>query len=81
MLKCKIGKEKNVKITCSGTAHELMLETSMLIQQIYQYIHKANPEAAKGYRSQLLIMMLKPESPVWETSETKEDNHENQETH
>lgn len=68
MLKCKICKGKNIRVQASGTAQELMLETSALIQQVYQSIRKENPEAAKGYRSQLLIMLLKTESPVWKTN-------------
>ena len=54
-----------------------MLETSALIQQVYQSIREQNLEAAKGYRSQLLIMLLKTESPVWKANEIKEDSHEN----
>lgn len=68
MLKCKIGKGKGVRVQASGTADELMVETGMLIQQVYQSIREQNPEAAKGYRSQLLILLLKTESPVWKTN-------------
>lgn len=65
MLKCKIGKEKSIRVQATGTAQELMLETGMLIQQVYRSIREQNPEAAKGYRIQLLTLLLDPKSPVW----------------
>ena len=68
MLKCKICKGKDIKVQASGTADELMVETGMLIQQVYQSIRKQNPEAASGYRKQLLILLLSPDSPVWKTN-------------
>lgn len=73
MLKCKIRKGYGIKVEAAGTADELMVETGMLIQQVYQFIRKQNPDAASGYRKQLLILQLAPDSPLWKPIETKEE--------
>ena len=66
MIKCHINKQKNkVWVHTSGTAQDLMVESSLLIQQIFQGIHAQNPEAAQGYKNHLLGTLLDPSSPVW----------------
>ena len=66
MLKCNINKEKNrVRIKANGTPHVLMVEAACLIGDIYHHIHAKAPDAAKQFRSELLVALLDPESPVW----------------
>lgn len=77
MLKCKIRKGYGINVKATGTAEELVRETGMLIQQVYQSIRKQDPEAASGYRKQLLILQLAPDSPLWKPIETMEERHEN----
>lgn len=67
MLKCNIDQKKDkIQVETSGTAQNMMVETAVLIQQVFQGINAQNPEAAKGYKSHLLGLLLDPESPVWE---------------
>jgi hypothetical protein len=70
MIKCNIKRDGHVRVKASGTAHDLTVETSALIEDIYQSIHQQNPEAAKGYKNTLIGILLDPNSPVW-----KEPNH------
>lgn len=65
MLKCNIKKGGMVRVKASGTAQDIMVETCALIQVVYRDIKKQNPEAAKGYKNQLLVMLLDADSPVW----------------
>lgn len=66
MLKCHVNKKKGHNwVKAAGTAQELMVETAALIENTYQAIHQQNPEAAKGYKNNLLGMLLDPKSPVW----------------
>lgn len=71
MIKCNIKREGYIKVKSTGTAYDLMLETAVLIQTIYQNIKQANPEAAQGYRRNLMGLLLDPKSPVWK--EKKDD--------
>lgn len=71
MLKCNIKREGHVRVKASGTAQDLMVETSALIHEIYSQIKKQNPEAASGYKMVLLGTLLAPDSPVW-----KEGDHD-----
>lgn len=71
MIKCNIKREGHVRVKASGTAQELMVETAAMIQEIYQTINAQNPEAAQGYKNNLLGTLLDPSSPVW-----KENDHE-----
>lgn len=71
MIKCNIKREGHVRVKASGTAQELMVETAAMIQEIYQTINTQNPEAALGYKLNLLGTLLDPSSPVWE-----EKNHD-----
>lgn len=76
MLKCHVNKKKGHSwVKAKGTAQEVMVETAMLIQQTYQDIHQQNPEAAHGYKNNLLGTLLDPKSPVW-----KEESHESKRT-
>lgn len=71
MIRCNISSKKaKIWVRGNGTAEEMMVETSVLIQQLFQNIHRQNPEAARGYKNHLLGMLLDPESPVW-----KENDH------
>ena len=66
MIKCHINKKKDkVWAKTSGTAQDMMVETAVLIQQIFQGIHAQNPEAAQGYKLNLLGTLLDPNSPAW----------------
>ncbi len=65
MLKCKIKRGGYVRINATGTAEDLMVETGALIQEIHNNIKKKNPEAAVGYKSHLIGLLLAPDSPVW----------------
>ncbi len=71
MLKCNIKREGHVRVKTSGTAQDLMVETSVLIHEIYHNINQMNPEAAKGYRRHLMGLLLDPKSPVWQTADNK----------
>lgn len=71
MIKCNIKREGHVRVKTSGTAQDLMVETAVLIQQIFQGINAQNPEAAQGYKNHLLGTLLDPSSPVWK--EKKDD--------
>lgn len=70
MLKCKIKKGGTLRVKASGTAEDLMLETCAMIQDVYEGIKRQNPEAAKGYKNHLIVMLLNADSPVW-----KGDDH------
>lgn len=66
MLKCHVNKKKGHNwVKAQGTAQDVMVETSVVIQQVYRGIHQQNPEAAKGYKEHLIGMLLDPDSPVW----------------
>lgn len=66
MLKCNINKaKKKVWVKGNGTAHDLMVETATLIKDIHHHIHEKAPDAAQGYKTALLAMLLDPDSPVW----------------
>lgn len=66
MLKCNIDRKKNrIRIKAKGTAHDLMLETSAMIADIYRHINAAAPDAAQGFKNALVGMLLDPKSPVW----------------
>lgn len=72
MIKCNINKAKGkVNVKGNGTAQDLMVETAVLIQQIFQGINATNPEGAQGYKNRLLGTLLDPSSPVWK--EKKDD--------
>lgn len=68
MLKCKIKREGTIRVKATGTAHDLMVETAAAIQEVYNGIKKKNPEAAAGYKSHLIGLLLDPNSPVWKES-------------
>lgn len=70
MLKCKIKKGGTLQVKSTGTAEDLMLETCAMIQSVYEGIKRQNPEAAKGYKNHLIVMLLDADSPVW-----KEPDH------
>ena len=65
MLKCNIKKGGLVRVKAGGTAQDLMVETGALIRSLYSSINRQNPEAAEGYKSHLIGLLLDPESPVW----------------
>lgn len=66
MLKCKVNRAKHeIRVKARGTSHELAVETSAMIETIYQQIHKANPVEANNYKSKLIGVLLDPDSPVW----------------
>ena len=71
MIKSHINKAKDkIWVHTSGTAQDMMVETAVLIQQLFQGIHAKNPEAAQDFKNNLLGTLLDPGSPVW-----KESNH------
>ena len=71
MLKCHIDRaKKKVWVKAKGTPHDLMVETTCLIRDIFHHINQEVPDAAKEYKMKLLGMLLNPESPVW-----TEDDH------
>ena len=71
MIKCHINRVKNkIWTKGTGTAQEMMVETAVLIKQLFQGICQENPEAAKDYKNKLLGVLLDPKSPVW-----KEPDH------
>lgn len=73
MLKCNIDRKKNrVRVKAKGTAHDLMVETSCLISDIYRNINAAVPDAAQVFKNALIGVLLDPKSPVWKV----ETNHE-----
>ena len=65
MLKCNVKRGSKCQIKASGTAEDLMVETGALIQEIHKNIKQQNPEAAAGYKSHLIGLLLDPKSPVW----------------
>lgn len=70
MIKCNIKKDGNIRVKASGTPHDLMLETGVLIYDIFRNLCQQSPEAAKEYKVQLLGVLLDPKTPVW-----KEPDH------
>ena len=71
MIKCNINRKKNkIWAKVDGNTGESVVETTALIQLIYQGIHEKNPEAAKLYKNTLLGVLLDAKSPVW-----KEPDH------
>lgn len=72
MIKCYLDQKKDkIQVKSSGTAQEMMVETAVLIQQIFQGINAQIPEAAQEYKNRLLGTLLDPNSPVWK--EKKDD--------
>lgn len=65
MLKCNIKHGGKVRVTAGGTAKDIMVETGVLIREIYRNINRQNPEAAQGYKKYLIGLLLDPDSPVW----------------
>ena len=65
MLKIHIKKDHKIKVNATGTAKDLMLETSMMINLVHHAIQQKNPEAAKEFKNNLLGVLLSPHSPVW----------------
>ena len=65
MLKCHIKKGGSIAVRASGTAKDLMVETAAMIQNVYQNIRRQHPEAAEGYKTALIGVLLDPKSPVW----------------
>lgn len=65
MLKCNIKKGGIVRVKATGTAQDLMVETCALIEEVHRNITQQNPEAAKGYKNHLIVMLLNADSPVW----------------
>ena len=66
MLKCNISKQKKiVRIKANGTPHDLMVEATVLIRDIYHHINKEAPDAAQAFKNELLGTLLDPASPVW----------------
>lgn len=67
MIKAKISREKDiVRATYRGTPHGLCLETATMISDIYRGLQEKNPEAAAEFKQTLLVVLLSPNSPVWE---------------
>lgn len=64
MLKCNVTKGHSVRVKANGIPHELMLETAMVIQTVYNGL-LVNPEAAQEYKNKLIGVLLAPETPVW----------------
>lgn len=72
MIKCHINKKKSkIWVHTNGTAQDVMVESAVLIKQIFQGIHQENPEAAMDYKNRLLGVLLDPKTPVW--NKAKED--------
>ena len=69
MLKCKIIRNKRIKVKALGTGHELTVELLALIQNMYRNIAKKNPEVGGMFKTQLIASLLDPESPVWAKEE------------
>lgn len=65
MIKCKINRPKRIFLKARGTAHDLMIETAVVIQLIYSAIYKENKEGAEMFKKNLLGVLLDPETPVW----------------
>lgn len=66
MLKCHIDRQKlRVRIKAKGTPHDLMVEASALIGNIYQNINKQSPDQAQAFKNTLIGTLLDPDSPVW----------------
>ena len=70
MIKCKIARNRCIKVKTSGKIRDVMVETALLIQTIYENAHQQNPEVAAFYKNNLLGLLLNPKSPVW-----KEPDH------
>ena len=66
MLKCNIDKQKKiVRIKAKGTPHDLNVEATVLIRDIYHHIHEQAPAAAQAFKNELIGTLLDPNSPVW----------------
>ena len=71
MIKCHISKKKiRSWVKSNGTGKDLLNETAMLINCIYQGMRKDNPDAAEAFKELLLHVLNDPRSPVWK-EETK----------
>ena len=71
MIKCNIGKKKwRSWVKTNGTGRDLINETAMLINAVYQGIRKEHPDAAEAFKEMLLAVLQDPRSPVW-----KEEDH------
>ena len=66
MIKCKISLDNgNGKLIAKGTAHNLAVETAVLISKIYQAFLSKNPEAADEYKRKIIGFAIAPNSPLW----------------
>lgn len=65
MLKCKITKDKRISVNVSGTPHDLALETSCLVAEIYNGLREDNQAAADEFKRTVLTCLIAPGSPVW----------------
>lgn len=65
MLKCKIKRDRIIRVKAKGTAQDLMVETAAVIHNIYTNIKKIDQNAADGYKNHLIGLLLDPNSPVW----------------
>ena len=68
MLKCEIkktGRGTVLKLSATGTAKEITVDTAALIGAVYQNINKKSPEAAEDFKHVLIGVLLDPDSPVW----------------
>lgn len=65
MIKCKIKYGGKVTVSGKGTVREMTAETLLMIQQLYQQIKEANPDAAEQFKRNIIGATLAPDSPVW----------------
>lgn len=70
MIKCRIDKaKKHVWVKAKGTPHDLMVEATCLIRDIFRHIHEQAPDAAQQFKNELIGVLLDPKSSVWEVDD------------
>lgn len=65
MIKCIKKRDGTLRVHSKGSAHDMALETLVIIMKLYQGIKEENPELAEMYKKNIIGVTLDPNSPVW----------------
>lgn len=69
MISVKVdSKTGRLDLIASGSALDLLVETSAVIGTVYAQLMKGSPEIAQAYREALVEGLADPESAVWDVS-------------
>lgn len=66
------SKTGRLDLISSGSALDLLVETSAVIGTVYARLMEASPEIAQAYREALVEGLADPESAVWDVQQAME---------